>query len=142
MEQRETEQPRPFSPAIGLRWLALAVLLHDVGKPPTAQFATLPDGTQRLGYRERRPAKTWAEPIELEDGRHAVPYREDRLAVLADREVTVGGQRLRVPRPDEAIDLEVATDENGDPITREDGSVVLRERVRTEEPVDGPTRTR
>ena len=27
MEQRETEQPRPFSPAIGLRWLALAVLL-------------------------------------------------------------------------------------------------------------------
>ena len=103
---------------------------------------TLPDGTQRLGYRERRPAKTWAEPIELEDGRHAVPYREDRLAVLADREVTVGGQRLRVPRPDEAIDLEVATDENGDPITREDGSVVLRERVRTEEPVDGPTRTR
>ena len=30
--------------------LALSVLLHDVGKPPTAQFATLPDGTQRWRF--------------------------------------------------------------------------------------------
>jgi putative nucleotidyltransferase with HDIG domain len=30
--------------------LALAVLLHDVGKPPTAQYATLPDGTRRWRF--------------------------------------------------------------------------------------------
>ena len=39
-------------------------------------------------------------------------------------------------------EIEVATDDAGEPIVREDGSVVLRERVRTEEPVDEPTRTR
>jgi poly(A) polymerase len=30
--------------------LALAVLLHDVGKPPTARLATLPDGTRRWRF--------------------------------------------------------------------------------------------
>ncbi len=30
--------------------LALAVLLHDVGKPPTAHYATLRDGTQRWRF--------------------------------------------------------------------------------------------
>ena len=30
--------------------LALAVLLHDVGKPSTAQYTTLPDGTQRWRF--------------------------------------------------------------------------------------------
>ena len=30
--------------------LALAVLLHDVGKPPTANLATLPDGTRRWRF--------------------------------------------------------------------------------------------
>lgn len=30
--------------------LALSVLLHDVGKPPTAQYATLPDGTRRWRF--------------------------------------------------------------------------------------------
>ena len=30
--------------------LALAVLLHDVGKPPTARLATLPDGTLRWRF--------------------------------------------------------------------------------------------
>ena len=103
---------------------------------------TLPDGTVRLGYRERRPAKTWAEPIELEDGRCAVPWREDRLASIEGREVTVDGQRVRVPLAQDVSEIEIAADERGEPIVREDGSVVLRERVRTEEPVDGPTRTR
>lgn len=35
--------------------LALAVLLHDVGKPPTARLATLPDGTLRWRF-ERHAA--------------------------------------------------------------------------------------
>lgn len=35
--------------------LALSVLLHDVGKPPTAQWATLPDGTQRWRFESHAP---------------------------------------------------------------------------------------
>lgn len=35
--------------------LALSVLLHDVGKPPTAQFATLPDGTRRWRFENHAP---------------------------------------------------------------------------------------
>ena len=89
---------------------------------------TLPDGTKRLGYRETRAAKTWAHPIELEDGRFAVPYDPRRLAGLSDREVTVRGERVRVPRAQDVSEIEVATDEKGDPVTREDGTLVLRER--------------
>ena len=89
---------------------------------------TLPDGTKRLGYRETRAAKTWAEPIELEDGRCAVPWREDRLAAIEGREVTVRGERLRVPRVQDMSEIEIATDDAGDPVTREDGTLVLRER--------------
>lgn len=35
--------------------LALSVLLHDVGKPPTARWATLPDGTQRWRFENHAP---------------------------------------------------------------------------------------
>ncbi len=35
--------------------LALSVLLHDVGKPPTAKFATMPDGTQRWRFESHAP---------------------------------------------------------------------------------------
>lgn len=83
-----------------------------------------PDGTEELtlpdGTRERRPAKTWAIPIELEDGRFAVAYKSARLAALADREVTVRGERVRVPRERDVVDLE--TEE------QPDGRVIVRER--------------
>ena len=100
---------------------------------------TLPDGTTRLGYRERRPAKRWADPIDLDDGRCAVPWREDRLEAIEGREVTVRGERLRVPRAQDVSEIEIATDSDGEPIVR-DGRPVLRERVASEEPV--PTRVR
>lgn len=80
-----------------------------------------------FGYQEIRAAKTWAEPIDLEDGRCAVEWREDRLASLAGREVTVRGERVRVPRAQDVSEIEIATDEKGDPIVR-DGRPVLRER--------------
>ena len=78
---------------------------------------TLPDGTKRLGYRERRPAKTWSHPIELEDGRCAVPWKE-RLSAIEGREVTVDGRRVRIPREDEATQIE--------PVELEKGKVVWR----------------
>lgn len=74
----------------------------------------------RVVSEETRPAKRWAEPVELEDGRFAVPVSPRKLAGIADREVTVGGQRVRVPRADEAVDLE--TEE------LPDGHVIVRER--------------
>ena len=112
--------------------------------------ARAPDGTEeRVRYvrgrevsRERVPAKPWAEPIELDDGRFAVPVSPRKLAAIEGREVMVRGERLRVPRAQDVSEIEIAADERGEPIVREDGSVVLRERVRTEEPVDEPTRTR
>ena len=82
-----------------------------------------PDGTEELtlpdGTRERRPAKTWALPIALEDGRFAVPYEAQRLGPLADREMTVGGQRVRVRRADEAVDIETEEIPDGRFVVRE-----------------------
>lgn len=92
-----------------------------------------------FGYRERRPAKRWADPIDLDDGRYAVPWREDRLASIAGREVTVRGELLRVPSAQDVREVEIATDAEGEPIMR-DGRPVLRERIASEEPV--PTRAR
>ena len=98
--------------------------------------ARCPDGTEeavryvrgREVARERRPAKRWAEPVELEDGRVAVPWKDERLDAIAGREVTVRGERLRVPRVQDMSEIEIATDDAGDPVTREDGTLVLRER--------------
>lgn len=91
--------------------------------PDGTEVVTLPDGT-----RERRPAKTWAHPVELDDGWWAVAYEERRLAAIEGREVTVRGERLRVPTAQGVSEIEIATDDAGDPVTREDGTLVLRER--------------
>ena len=69
--------------------LALAVLLHDVGKPPTAEWATLADGTKR--WRFERHAAVGAEmardilgrlraPKDLADGVAAIVGNHMRLA--------------------------------------------------------------
>lgn len=98
-----------------------AISAIDAGRHPDGvEEVTLPDGTT-----ERRPAKTWALPIELEDGRCAVPWKEC-LSALAGREVTVRGERLRVPRAQDVSEIEIATDD-GEPIVR-DGRPVLREK--------------
>lgn len=97
--------------------------------------ARCPDGTEeRVRYvrgrevsRERVPAKPWAEPIELDDGRFAVPVSPRKLTTIEGREVTVRGERVRVPRAQDVSEIEVATDDNGDPVTR-DGRPVLREK--------------
>lgn len=85
-----------------------------------------PDGTEELtlpdGTRERRPAKTWAHPIELEDGRFAVPVSLRQLAAIEGREVTVRGERLHVPSAQDVVEIEAEE--------QPDGRVVLRERQR------------
>ncbi len=95
------------------------------------EWIDTPAAGRVFGYRERRAAKRWADPIDLEDGRCAVPWREDRLAAIAGREVTVRGERLRVPRAQDVSEIEIATDDGGEPIVR-DGRPVLRERLETE----------
>ena len=95
-----------------------------------------PDGTEeRVRYvrgrevsRERVPTKPWSEPVELDDRRFAVPVSPRKLAAIEGREVTVRGEQLRVPRVQDVSDIEIATDEKGDPVTREDGTLMLRER--------------
>jgi hypothetical protein len=91
------------------------------------EWIDTPAAGRVFGYRERRGAKTWAEPIDLDDGRCAVPWREDRLAALEGREVTVRGERVRVPRAQDVSEIEIATDDDGEPIVR-DGRAVLREK--------------
>lgn len=92
-----------------------AIAAIDAARHPDGtEVVTLPDGT-----RERRPAKTWALPVELEDGRFAVPYEAQRLGPLADREVTVGGRRTRVPRAEEAVDLDTEELPDGRVVARE-----------------------
>ena len=63
--------------------LALAALLHDVGKPPTAHFATLPDGTQR--WRFENHAQVGAEMARsiLERLRAPTALIDDVCAIVA-----------------------------------------------------------
>lgn len=92
----------------------------------------------RVVSEEQRPAKPWAEPIELDDGRFGVPISPRKLATIAGREVTVRGERVRVPRAQDVSEIEIATGDDGEPIVR-DGRPVLRER---REAGGGPGRVR
>lgn len=74
---------------------------------------------------EVRPAKRWAEPIELEDGRFAVPVSPRKLSAIEGREVTVRGELLLVPRARDVSEIEIVTDDEGEPIVRDK----LRERT-------------
>lgn len=84
----------------------------------------------RVVSEEQRPAKPWSEPIELDDGRFAVPVSPRKLTTIAGREVTVRGERVRVPRAQDVSEVEITTDDEGEPVTREDGRPVLREKRR------------
>lgn len=79
---------------------------------------TLPDGTTRLGYRERRPAKTWAEPLEMQNGDWGVPYEARRLAAFADVEVVVDGVTVRIPRENGSTTLKPVELPNGSTVWR------------------------
>jgi hypothetical protein len=95
-----------------------AIAAIDAARNPDGtEEVTLPDGT-----REIRPAKTWAFPLELEDGRWAVTWEDRRLGPIAEREVTVGnGQRVRVPRAEDVEELEIEEQPDGRVIVRAKG---------------------
>lgn len=83
------------------------------------EWIDTPAAGRVFGYRERRPAKRWADPIDLEDGRCAVPWREDRLAAIEGREVTVRGERVRAPRAQDVVELETEEQPDGHVVVRE-----------------------
>lgn len=78
-----------------------AIAAIDAARHPDGiEELTLPDGT-----RERRPAKTWAHPIELGDGRFAVTAED--------------------PDAQDVSTIEMVLDANGEPVIY-DGRVAYR----------------
>ena len=72
--------------------LALSVLLHDVGKPPTANFATLPDGTQRWRFENHAPVGA--------DMARAILERLRAPNALIDDVCTIIGGHMRIADAD------------------------------------------
>lgn len=93
----------------------------------------------RVVSEEVRPAKPWSELIELGDGRWAVPVSPRKFAAIEGREVTVRAERVRVLRAQDVSEIEIATDDDGEPIVR-NGRPVLREKPR--DAPAGPIRAR
>lgn len=78
--------------------LALSVLLHDVGKPPTANFATMPDGTQR--WRFESHASVGAEMARAILGRLRAPNTlvDDVCAIIAGHMRLADAPKMRAPK--------------------------------------------
>ena len=72
--------------------LALSVLLHDVGKPPTANFATMPDGTQRWRFENHAPVGA--------DMARAILERLRAPNALIDDVCTIIGGHMRIADAD------------------------------------------
>lgn len=68
----------------------------DAELGPTEELR-LPDGATVT-----RPRKTWAVPIELRDGRYAVPHKP-RLGAIEGRSRDVRGIATRIPTGAEAV---------------------------------------
>ena len=81
-------------PAPPLR-LALAVLLHDVGKPPTAQFATLPDGTQRWRFENHAPLGAEMARAILERLRAPAALTDDVCAIVGNHMRLADAPKMR-----------------------------------------------
>lgn len=70
----------PPNPALRL---ALSVLLHDVGKPPTAQLITLPDGSPRWRFENHAPVGAEMARAILERLRAPNALVDDVCAIIA-----------------------------------------------------------
>lgn len=68
--------------------LALSVLLHDVGKPPTANYAELPDGTRRWRFESHAAVGA--------DMSRAILERLRAPAALVEDVVAIVGNHMRV----------------------------------------------
>ena len=78
--------------------LALAVLLHDVGKPPTANFATLPDGTQRWRFENHAPVGAEMARAILERLRAPHALVDDVGAIVAGHMRIADADKMRPPK--------------------------------------------
>ena len=78
--------------------LALAVLLHDVGKPPTAQFATLPDGTQRWRFENHAHVGADIARSILERLRAPNALVDDVCAIVASHMRLADAPKMRPPK--------------------------------------------
>ena len=78
--------------------LALAVLLHDVGKPPTANFATLPDGTQRWRFENHAPVGAEMARAILERLRAPNALVDDVGAIVAGHMRIADADKMRPPK--------------------------------------------
>ncbi|MGD9781737.1 MAG: CCA tRNA nucleotidyltransferase [Kiritimatiellia bacterium] len=78
--------------------LALAVLLHDVGKPPTAQFATLADGTQRWRFENHASVGTDMARALLERLRAPHDLADDVCAIVAGHMRIADAEKMRAPK--------------------------------------------
>ena len=78
--------------------LALAVLLHDVGKPPTANFATLADGTQRWRFENHAPVGAEMARAILERLRAPNALVDDVCAIVAGHMRIADAGQMRPPK--------------------------------------------
>ena len=78
--------------------LALAVLLHDVGKPPTAQLAEMPDGTKR--WRFENHASVGAEMARgiMERLRMPAATVEEVSAIVGNHMRMADAPKMRTPK--------------------------------------------
>ncbi len=82
----------PEKPALRL---ALAVLLHDVGKPTTANFATMPDGTQRWRFENHAPVGADMARAILERLRAPNALVDDVCAIIAGHMRIADARKMR-----------------------------------------------
>ena len=78
--------------------LALAVLLHDIGKPPTANFATLPDGTHRWRFENHAPVGAEMARAILERLRAPNALVADVCAIVAGHMRIADADKMRPPK--------------------------------------------
>lgn len=78
--------------------LALATLLHDVGKPPTANFATLPDGTQRWRFESHAAVGAEMARAILERLRAPNDLADGVCAIVAGHMRIADAQKMRLPK--------------------------------------------
>ena len=78
--------------------LALSVLLHDVGKPPTAQYATLPDGTQRWRFENHASIGADMARTILERLRAPNALVDDVCAIVGNHMRLADAPKMRPPK--------------------------------------------
>jgi tRNA nucleotidyltransferase/poly(A) polymerase len=78
--------------------LALSVLLHDVGKPPTAQLVTLPDGTPRWRFESHAAVGADLARAILERLRAPSALVDDVCTIVAGHMRLADAPKMRAPK--------------------------------------------